>query len=212
MFNRVILCSLAAATFSTAALAQGVTVYRPGERIDPAAVAAILGGGAGPGQRPPGIRTRGLQILEASAPAGDAGTGAPGGSTASLNRPEGAATAASVSGAEPKSLSLPVQFGFDSAVIFPEARVQLDAVAEGIKMIPQTMPVVIEGHTDAAGNAQYNVGLSKRRAEAVKSYLVKAHGIEPARLRTVGQGERAPIDPADPLGPVNRRVQFRGGG
>ncbi|MGE0314617.1 MAG: OmpA family protein [Lautropia sp.] len=205
MFPRFILCTLAAASVWGAALAQGVTVFRPGDRVDPAAVAAILGGGGGAGQRPKGIRTRGLQLLDAgAAPAGA-------GSMASLNQPSGAATAASVSGGGGASLSLPVQFGFDSAKIFPEAREQLDAVAEGIKMIPQEVPVVIEGHTDATGNDAYNLDLSRRRAEAVKQYLVGVHGIDASRLRTLGQGKREPIDPGDPYGPVNRRVQFRGG-
>ena len=112
--------------------------------------------------------------------------------------------------ATPTSLSLPVQFGFDSTTIFPEARAQLDAVAEGIKMIPADRSVVIEGHTDAIGSPEYNMNLSKRRAEAVKHYLVASQGIDPARLVTMGRGERAPIDPTDPTGPVNRRVQFRG--
>ncbi len=207
MFKRAILCTLFASTLSSAALAQDVSVYRPGQRVDPAAVAAILGG---PIQRPAGVRTRGLMMLDSAATPSPA---APAGSQLmALNAPSGAATASSVSGRPaPTSLSLPVHFGFDSAKIFPEARGQLDAVAEGIKMIPTDRPVVIEGHTDAIGAPVYNLDLSKRRAEAVKQYLVAAHGIDPSRLRAVGQGELAPIDPTDPYGPVNRRVQFRGG-
>ncbi|MGE0313115.1 MAG: OmpA family protein [Lautropia sp.] len=204
MFKRAILCTLFASSLSSAVLAQDVSVYRPGQHVDPAAVAAILGG---PLQRPTGIRTRGLQMLDAAPASTPAGS-----QLMALNAPSGAATVSSVTGRPaPTSLSLPVQFGFDSATIFPEAREQLDAVAEGIKMIPTDRPVVIEGHTDAVGTPAYNLGLSKRRALAVKAYLVAAHGIDASRLRAVGQGELAPIDPADPFGPVNRRVQFRGG-
>lgn len=211
---RTLACGLLAFTICGTASAQGVTVYRPGERVDPSAVARILGATT-PGTMPAGTRTRGLQFLDTSAPGGSGAAGAP----AALNAPAGAATSASVStgnsGANPgggsQGLSLPVQFGFDSTVIFPEAREQLDAVAAGIKMIPRTQPVVIEGHTDATGDDAYNLDLSKRRAESVKQYLVGAHGIDPRRLRVIGQGKRAPIDPVDPYGPVNRRVQFRGG-
>lgn len=108
------------------------------------------------------------------------------------------------------ALSLPVQFSFDSSKIEPSARPQLDALAEGIKMLPPNQKVVIEGHTDAAGTEQYNQQLSQRRAAAVKSYLVSAHGISADRLKDVGYGLKRPIDGADPLAAENRRVQFHG--
>jgi outer membrane protein OmpA-like peptidoglycan-associated protein len=107
-------------------------------------------------------------------------------------------------------LSLPVQFAFDSAEILPAARAQLDALAEGVRMLPPTTRVVIEGHTDAAGRDDYNQQLSLRRAQSVKRYLVAAHGVEPDRLRAVGLGEYAPLVGLAPTAPENRRVQFRG--
>lgn len=109
-----------------------------------------------------------------------------------------------------QALSLPVQFSFDSSKIEPSARPQLDALAEGIKLLPATQKVVIEGHTDAAGTEQYNQQLSQRRAAAVKSYLVSMHGIPAERLKDVGFGLKRPVDGADPLAPENRRVQFYG--
>ena len=208
MFKRALLCTVIASTLCSSAFSQDVTVYRAGDRVDPSAVAAILGA---PAQRPSGVRTRGLMMLDGNG-AQPAAAASSGSSLMVLNAPGGAASASSVSANRPAptSLSLPVHFGFDSAVIFPEARQQLDAVAEGIKMIPTDRAVVIEGHTDATGVPVYNLNLSKRRAESVKQYLVASHGIDPARLLTIGEGERNPIDQADPYGPVNRRVQFRG--
>jgi outer membrane protein OmpA-like peptidoglycan-associated protein len=82
-------------------------------------------------------------------------------------------------------------------------------VAEGIKMLPATHNVTIEGHTDALGTHEYNLQLSRRRAEAVKHYLVAQHGLSAQRLKTVGYGEGRPID-GDAARPENRRVQFRG--
>lgn len=111
----------------------------------------------------------------------------------------------------PGALSLPVQFEFDSATILPSARGQLDALAEGIRLLPPGRHVVIEGHTDATGSEEYNQSLSWRRALAVKHYLVETHGIDAQRLREVGVGKRRPIDGADPFAAENRRVQFRGG-
>ena len=111
----------------------------------------------------------------------------------------------------PGALSLPVQFDFDSASISSSAREQLDALAEGIKLLPPERLVVIEGHTDARGTDEYNHQLSMRRAAAVKQYLVEEHGIAAARLRDTGVGKRQPVPDADPFAAVNRRVQFRGG-
>ena len=112
--------------------------------------------------------------------------------------------------ANPKALSLPIHFAFDSAKVESSARPQLDALAAGIKMLPQTQTVVVEGHTDAVGSDTYNLQLSQRRAAAVKDYLVSVHGIAAGRLKDVGFGEYRPIEGADPLSAENRRVQFHG--
>ena len=109
-----------------------------------------------------------------------------------------------------KALSLPVHFAFDSATIASSARPQLDALASGIKMLPTTQTVVVEGHTDAVGTDAYNLALSQRRAAAVKQYLVSVHHIDADRLKDVGYGEYRPIEGTDPLAPENRRVQFHG--
>lgn len=52
--------------------------------------------------------------------------------------------------------------------------------------------VTIEGHTDSLGSDDYNQGLSQRRADSVRSYLVR-QGIDAARLTAVGAGESAPV-------------------
>ena len=109
-----------------------------------------------------------------------------------------------------KALSLPVHFAFDSDRIAPSARPQLDALAAGIKMLPPTQVVIVEGHTDAVGSETYNMTLSQRRAAAVKEYLVSVHGIDAARLKDVGYGLFRPIEGMDPLSAENRRVQFHG--
>jgi outer membrane protein OmpA-like peptidoglycan-associated protein len=112
--------------------------------------------------------------------------------------------------ARPQALSLPVPFAFDSADIQPSAKAQLDAIAAGIRMLPATQKIVIEGHTDAVGTEQYNEQLSQRRAQSVRRYLVAMYGIDASRLQAVGLGEHDPLPGRNPLASENRRVQFRG--
>ena len=82
-------------------------------------------------------------------------------------------------------------FAFDSAVLQPEGRARLDDLVE--KIAPINLEVIIAvGHTDATGAAAYNQGLSERRAEAVKAYLV-SKGISADRVYTEGKGETQPV-------------------
>jgi len=185
MCRRPLIASLLFALFAGAALAQEVKVYRAGELVDPKDVAAIL-------EAKP-VKTRSIRLLD-DAPAKQAAAAAP------APGEEG----------KPSSLALPVQFAFDSCDILPAAKSQLDALAEGIRLLPAGKSVLIEGHTDAAGSDDYNEKLSQRRAQAVKRYLVAQHGIEPQRLRAIGMGEYRTLDGRDPQAPENRRVQFRG--
>ncbi|MDB5986374.1 MAG: hypothetical protein JWR16_1427 [Nevskia sp.] len=67
----------------------------------------------------------------------------------------------------------------------------LDSLLASINKEPNRR-IVIEGHTDATGRGADNLGLSQRRADAVKQYLV-AHGVPPNRITAVGRGEAGPI-------------------
>jgi outer membrane protein OmpA-like peptidoglycan-associated protein len=85
----------------------------------------------------------------------------------------------------------------------------LDEVATALKDNPSVKHVVIEGHTDSKGAKATNLRLSKGRAEAVRTYLVKK-GVEPARLEAKGFGSSRPIaNNATAKGrEENRRVEF----
>jgi outer membrane protein OmpA-like peptidoglycan-associated protein len=121
-------------------------------------------------------------------------------------------SAAPVSAPEPAparpSLSLSIQFDFDSSRIRPESLVALGNLATALgsaALLPSRF--VIEGHTDAKGSADYNRKLSDQRAAAVKDLLV-AKGIAGARLLSVGKGSSELANPAAPQAAENRRVKI----
>ena len=69
--------------------------------------------------------------------------------------------------------------------------------------------IEITGHTDDKGTREHNLDLSRRRAEAVKAYLVEA-GVDESRIETAGQGPDEPIDTNDTREgrANNRRIEF----
>jgi outer membrane protein OmpA-like peptidoglycan-associated protein len=70
------------------------------------------------------------------------------------------------------TLSGSVLFASNRAVLLPEARTRLDQVAE-VLLTTKERNLTVEGHTDSQGSASYNMDLSQRRADAVRSYLVE---------------------------------------
>lgn len=107
------------------------------------------------------------------------------------------------------SISLTVNFEFDSARLTNDARLTLRTLAAALKD-PQLagMTFQIAGHTDDVGSEQYNYALSQRRAEAVVSHLELFYGIPAARMRPVGYGKSRLAVPGDPKAAANRRVEI----
>ena len=102
-----------------------------------------------------------------------------------------------------------IQFDFDRDTLTPGSREALSVVAGALKS-PQLVrrKFEIEGHTDAQGTLNYNMDLSKRRAESVRRYLIEKFKIDPSRLVTVGKGPTDLLDKNNPKSGVNRRVVF----
>jgi outer membrane protein OmpA-like peptidoglycan-associated protein len=65
---------------------------------------------------------------------------------------------------------------------------------------------LLEGHTDASGQAEANLELSQQRADAVRDYLVREGGVPGDQLSTIGKGQTEPANPNNPLAAENRRV------
>ena len=111
---------------------------------------------------------------------------------------------------QPNTLALDIRFAFNSAELDEMAKRDLAALGEALKSPElRASRIRIEGHTDLVGTPEYNRQLSERRAEAVKSFLVSAAAVEPARLETVGRGMADPVNPSRSDAPENRRVEFQ---
>jgi len=103
-----------------------------------------------------------------------------------------------------------ITFQFNSADLTPEAQKTLDKIGKALsdeRLAEQNFKV--EGHTDARGNAAYNLALSKRRAESAKQYLVSNYEIESSRLQIAGKGFTELLYKDEPESPKNRRVVIR---
>ena len=114
---------------------------------------------------------------------------------------------AEIASTKPK-IDLDIQFDYNSAEISASS---LPAVQSLGKALSDTnlkgSTFVVAGHTDAIGGEAFNQGLSERRADSIKKYLVDKFGIAGSDLVTVGYGKDKPKDPNAPMDPINRRVQ-----
>lgn len=100
-----------------------------------------------------------------------------------------------------------VLFDVDRTELKPGAELHLARLVEFLQAHPDRN-VLIEGHTDSTGGVEYNLELSRRRADAVRSFLV-GRGIAPSRVATEGYGLSRPIASNDTVAgrQQNRRVE-----
>lgn len=107
------------------------------------------------------------------------------------------------------SLSGSVLFASAKSDLLPAAQAKLDDVARALTREDPLSKMVVEGHTDSQGGAEYNQGLSQRRAQAVRDYLV-TRGIASDRITAEGFGpSRSIADNSSPEGRANnRRVEI----
>lgn len=102
-----------------------------------------------------------------------------------------------------------IYFDFGKADVKPESEPTLREIAKFLKDNPE-IRVYIVGHTDNIGGLDYNMELSRRRAENVAKELVEKYGIQRERLKTFGVGPLAPIASNDTEEgrAKNRRVEI----
>ena len=104
-------------------------------------------------------------------------------------------------------IDLEILFDYNSDVIGPKAIGAVNALGEAlVKPGLKGGVFVLNGHTDAAGSPEYNLGLSHRRAQSVRRYLIETYRIAPDTLLVAGFGKER-LKVADPLAAENRRVE-----
>lgn len=114
-------------------------------------------------------------------------------------------TPTETAGAQGPSLDVEVFFAYKSTGIGPETAAALEPLGRALSD-PRLAAdrFLIVGHTDAKGSAEYNLALSRQRADAVRRHLVANFGIDGGKLTAQGMGKH----PGDPLSAANRRVQI----
>ena len=85
-----------------------------------------------------------------------------------------------------------ILFDFDKATLRRDVELNLVKIATILNQYPE-MKVQIEGHTDAVGTDEYNLGLSQRRAQAVYEFMIAQGDVAQARLNHEGYGESRPV-------------------
>jgi len=102
-----------------------------------------------------------------------------------------------------------INFDTGKSTIKPESAQAIGEIAKLLKADPG-LKIHVVGHTDNEGGVESNIKLSRERAESVMQALVREHGIAPARLRSFGCGQFAPVAGNDTEAgrARNRRVEL----
>ncbi|MDP2725676.1 MAG: peptidoglycan-associated lipoprotein Pal [Syntrophales bacterium] len=130
---------------------------------------------------------------------------------ASVTKKAGKAADAAVSAKEIYELA-DINFEFDKFNLKDEARAILKKHAEWLNQNKDVM-IVVEGHSDERGTAEYNLALGERRANAAAKFLVDM-GIDEKRIKTLSYGEELPLDAghSEDAWARNRRAHFAASG
>jgi outer membrane protein OmpA-like peptidoglycan-associated protein len=108
-----------------------------------------------------------------------------------------------------------IYYAYGDYSISDEGKAILDKAADALNEYPKLI-MEISSHTDAQSSAEFNMGLSRRRAQTIVDYLVKSKGIARTRLKATGYGETRllnkcedDVECTDAEHKVNRRTEFK---
>jgi outer membrane protein OmpA-like peptidoglycan-associated protein len=109
---------------------------------------------------------------------------------------------------EKPQIDLEIYFDYDSAQITPEGMQALTALGKALAAPELDGSVfMLAGHTDGKGSEEYNLGLSQRRAQAVKQTLIEKFNLPANSMFSIGYGRERLKDAEHPFDGKNRRVQ-----
>jgi len=129
--------------------------------------------------------------------------------TVTIRNGKDTATVSDAPGSTEVDLAADVLFAFDSDKLTPAAQAELQDTAKLIRDKAKG-PVRVEGHTDSVGSQAYNLGLSERRARAVRDALNQLLGDRPTQFSVKGFGASKPIAPnKNPDGSDNPKGRAR---
>ncbi len=102
-----------------------------------------------------------------------------------------------------------VMFDVDRARVRAQGRLMIEDIARVWRAHPEWLRLTVEGHADVRGSDDYNLELSRQRAERVREVFL-ASGIDPAKIDAIGYGRSRPRDPGttEAAFQINRRVEF----
>jgi peptidoglycan-associated lipoprotein len=152
-----------------------------------------------PAASPPGQKAPGGIVSEPVKPAAPPAT---------AGKQVAAAEAGAAVTQEKPSAFKDIHFDFDKSFIRDDAKPVLSAVADFLKK-NKGAKIMIEGHCDERGTAEYNMALGDRRAESARAYLASL-GVSGSALSTVSFGKEKPLDPGhnEDAWAKNRRAHF----
>jgi outer membrane protein OmpA-like peptidoglycan-associated protein len=103
-----------------------------------------------------------------------------------------------------------VHFGFNKDNLTKKAKDALDQMATDVANTKGYI-ITVEGGTDSVGSADYNYGLSERRADSVIQYLASKHNVPAHKIYLIGLGKDKPVDSnkTSTGRAANRRVDVR---
>jgi OOP family OmpA-OmpF porin len=91
-------------------------------------------------------------------------------------------------------MTLHILFDYNKVMIKESSYSELKEGISFVKRYPGSR-IEIAGHTDNIGTPQYNQTLSEKRAAAVREYLIREGGVEPAKISSVGYRDLYPVAP-----------------
>ena len=91
-------------------------------------------------------------------------------------------------------MTLHILFDYNKFIISDKSQTELKSAVDFVKKYPGSR-IEIAGHTDNLGSVQYNQTLSEKRAQAVREYLIKQGGVDPAKITAVGHRDLYPVAP-----------------